>query len=324
MFKKPNELNFSNKKFVTLITGRPGVGKTTLSLSAPKPVLFDLEQGIVRVEACYRGVSSQIEEDIPPYEKYNSLLKDIRSPEMAQFETVIIDSLGKLIEDYLTPYVIHENPVNGQRDGKTLSIKGYGAIKSALKELQKELKSLNKNLIYIAHVTEDKKDDITTTRLLVPGKTKDDIWDDIDIGGYIELVGNKRRIFFAPTERFDAKKTQGVDNFYDIPILKSTKEGGKFSDNNFLARLFNTMRENLTIEQETSKVELEKYNKAMTLTEEIEKASNVEDLRAISEKIKNAEHSLTSKEELTSKFKAKMNELNIVYDAKAKDYVAKQ
>ena len=33
--KKPAELDFSNKKFMCIISGQPGLGKTTLALSAP-------------------------------------------------------------------------------------------------------------------------------------------------------------------------------------------------------------------------------------------------------------------------------------------------
>ena len=44
--KKSSELDFSNKKISFLICARPGVGKTTLAESAPKPLIVDLENGI--------------------------------------------------------------------------------------------------------------------------------------------------------------------------------------------------------------------------------------------------------------------------------------
>ena len=58
--KKPAELDFSNKKFMCIISGQPGLGKTTLALSAPKPFLFDTDNGIARVRPEQRGVTSVV------------------------------------------------------------------------------------------------------------------------------------------------------------------------------------------------------------------------------------------------------------------------
>ena len=54
MIKKPNELINENQKIRMLIAGYPGIGKTTLALSAPKPLLIDVDLGINRVMASAR------------------------------------------------------------------------------------------------------------------------------------------------------------------------------------------------------------------------------------------------------------------------------
>ena len=54
MIKKPNELISENQKIRMLIAGYPGIGKTTLALSAPKPLLVDVDLGINRVMASAR------------------------------------------------------------------------------------------------------------------------------------------------------------------------------------------------------------------------------------------------------------------------------
>ena len=41
MIVKPENMDFSNKNIIMIISGLPGVGKTTLSLSAPDVVLVD-------------------------------------------------------------------------------------------------------------------------------------------------------------------------------------------------------------------------------------------------------------------------------------------
>ena len=58
---QPNELKLEDKKFSCIIYGAPGVGKTTLACSAPRPYLIDLDKGIERVNARHRVVCSRID-----------------------------------------------------------------------------------------------------------------------------------------------------------------------------------------------------------------------------------------------------------------------
>ena len=71
--KKANELDFSNKKISMLLLARPGVGKTTLAFSAPKPLLIDLEDGVDRVEACYRGGDVMVATELGNIDSVSSL-----------------------------------------------------------------------------------------------------------------------------------------------------------------------------------------------------------------------------------------------------------
>lgn len=320
--KKPSELNFAGKNYIMILAGRPGVGKTTLAESAPSPIVIDLEDGIARVEACYRGDTSTADDTMSDIEKYNAFIEDLKSPDMAQYKTIVIDSLGKLI-DLLTPVVIKESPANAQKDGKTLSMKGYGAIKTKVKEFQKLIASLHKNLIYVVHVTEFQDGDVTKTRINVAGSTKDSIWDDADIGGYIEFVGKNRVIHFSPSEKWDAKGTHGISGTYDIPELKSSKDGGSAKDNHFITDLFNTMTQNLIDEQKYIADGETLYNEAMKLAPKIEAVTNVDELNAVLAELKAAKHGLTSQKELQSKFKKKVDELGATYDKDSKQYTIK-
>ena len=53
-FINPEEMDFSGQKFSAILYGSPGVGKTTLALSAPDPVLIDFDRGVSRVRAQHR------------------------------------------------------------------------------------------------------------------------------------------------------------------------------------------------------------------------------------------------------------------------------
>lgn len=48
LIKKPNELTVKNA-LSALIYGQPGMGKTTLALSSPQPLLLDFDGGVHRV-----------------------------------------------------------------------------------------------------------------------------------------------------------------------------------------------------------------------------------------------------------------------------------
>ena len=51
---QPEERDFRSKKFSMIIAGAPGSGKTTLAMSAPHPVLVDLDKGVSRIRAMHR------------------------------------------------------------------------------------------------------------------------------------------------------------------------------------------------------------------------------------------------------------------------------
>ena len=53
-FVRPEAMDFSGQTFSAIIYGSPGVGKSTLALSAPDPVLIDFDRGISRVRAQHR------------------------------------------------------------------------------------------------------------------------------------------------------------------------------------------------------------------------------------------------------------------------------
>lgn len=296
MIKKPNELKFDNKKINMIIAGVAGIGKTTLALSSPKPLLIDLDKGVSRVEARFRSDTDEVS-------TYEELLTDLKTADLTNYETIVIDTGGKLLE-LLKPVVIAEDAKNGKRDGN-LSLQGYGAIKKKFKEFVNFVKTLDKNLIFVFHATEVALDnDITGLRIRMEGSTKDDVWDDIDIGGFVEITGKERTIGFSNCERYYAKGTHGIHGTYTISNLN---DGTK---NTFITDLFAKIKADLNNEVE----EFEKYNKVMEIKGNIEAVNTVDGLNGTFESIKNVEHHLTSKEELWFALTEKAKELGVSYD----------
>ena len=300
MIKKPTELNFENKKFAMIVAGVPGIGKTTLALSSPKPLLIDLDKGVSRVNAKYRTDTIEVD-------SYEELKNDLISNDLSSYETIVIDTGGKLLE-MLKSVVIKEDPKNGKRDGN-LSLQGYGAVKRKFKEFIDFVKSLGKHLIIIFHATETSlENDLTGLRIRMEGSSRDEVWDDIDIGGFVEIRGKTRTIGFSNCERYYAKGTHGVHGVYEITDLSN---GGK---NSFVTDLFNKMKSDLNKEVE----EVAKYQNAMTLKTFIDKSTNLKELNNAWEKIRTSQHALTSKEELWILLNTKAKELGVSYDRETK------
>lgn len=298
MIVKANEINFNDKKLSVIVAGVAGVGKTTLALSAPDPLLIDLENGVGRVEARHR-------KDTDVVTSYEELMHDLNG-DLSAYKTIVIDTGGKLLE-FLKPVVINENPKNGQSDG-SLSLKGYGAVKRKFSEFINFVKSKDKHLVVIFHATEVQlPNDIIGLRIRIEGSSRDEVWDDMDLGGFIEMRGNKRVLSFQNCDRFYAKRTYGVAQNYAIPELNEN------TPNTFLTDLFNEIINKLNAEGK----EITKYQNAIKLLEKV-KSCNREQINDIYGDIKTTEHALTSKEELWYALNQRAKELGCKYD-KASD-----
>lgn len=136
LLTQPSELKH-NQPISCLIYGQPGTGKTTLALSADKPVLIDLDRGLYRVEKRFQCPSLQVE-------NYQQILDLINSDELRPFNTIVIDTLGKLV-DRMGDFVARQNPKFKQGDG-TLSMKAWGAIKIQFAALVKQIFNSNKSV----------------------------------------------------------------------------------------------------------------------------------------------------------------------------------
>ena len=296
MIVKPSEMKFEGKKLFIIVAGVPGIGKTTLALSAPKPLLIDLDKGVDRVETRYRT-------DTDVVSSYEELRSDLEKADLSPYETIVIDTGGKLLE-MLKPVVIARDPKNAKTNGE-LSLKGYGAVKKLFNEFVSFVKSLNKHLVMVFHATEVADGETTKLRIRMEGKSRDEVWDSVDIGGFLEMRGNKRTIGFSNCDRYYAKGTHGIHGVYDIPTLANG------NNNTFLTDLIGKVLNDLTSENK----EFTEYQELMrTLLPHITNADNARLLNKAYDEVKKAEHKLTSKNELWNALNERAKALGLVYD----------
>ena len=283
MIKKASEIINTDKKIRLLIAGYPGIGKTTLALSAPKPLLIDVDRGTDRVEARYRT-------DFIQPDTYEELLEDLVPLNLIDYETLVIDTGGQLIK-LMSAYVIKQNAKNGQRDG-SLSLKGYGAVgREFARFVDYCYYQLNKHVVIVFHAKEEKDGDNTRLRILVEGQTKDNVWQPMDLGGFMEMQNNVRTIGFTNCERYYAKGTHGIHGVLTIPELKGNQNG-------FLTNLFHQINENIKAEAKEAEKEKKAYQKIIdTIKEATEAITTPSEAMEVLDLINNQKHILTSEKE---------------------------
>ena len=209
LIKKKNEIELPTS-IVGCISGTPGIGKTTIALSAPKPLLLDTDRGIHRVQKEYRTDTVQVK-------KYQDIL-DVLEEDLSDYETIVIDTLGELV-NFMLKYFSELDKSLITRGG-TYNIKIWGLIKTEFSNLKMKLQDLNKNLIFVAHTAEDKDGENKVYRMDVAGSTSKDIIKILDFLGFCEMVGKTRSISFSPSARFYAKNSIQLDDYIEIPTLK--------------------------------------------------------------------------------------------------------
>ena len=307
MIRNPNEIQEGAKKIRMLIAGYPGIGKSTLALSAPNPLHIDVDFGIDRIEPRYRKAYIQPQ-------SYDEILGDLTPINLQNYDTLVFDTGGKLIS-LMSLWAIKKDPKYGQRDG-SLSLKGYGFVgKEFVRLMDYCFYELQKNIVIVFHATEEKDGDNTRLRIKVEGQTKNNVWEPMDLGGFVEIQGNNRTIGFSNCERYFAKGTRGIHGVWQVPEL------GPDKPNDFLTRLFAQYNALSAAEVAQNAEEQEAYEAAMAEGREIVAGiTDADSANAAMSKIKAVNHALTSKKEVNAAFNAKIKELGLFYDKVLKKY----
>lgn len=244
MFKKPSELAY-NSTIKALVYGQPGLGKSTLALSTPNPVLFDFDGGIQRVNGAFQCPTLQVQNWTEVLQALQELEK-----EPNDFKTIVIDTAGKML-DYMSTYIIQQDNRLGKRDG-SLTLQGFGARKIMFINFLKRVSMMGKHVIFVAHEREEKDGDIRIVRPEIGGSSAGDLIKELDLVGYMQAIGNKRTISWTPQEKFYAKNTCNLPPMQEIPLIIDA-QGKIIGHNDFMSNIFENYDNYLKQESNTRK-----------------------------------------------------------------------
>ena len=304
---KPENMNFSDKNIIMIISGLPGVGKTTLALSAPDVLLIDADEGMARVNPEHRKDSSICK-------TYEELLADIKSAE-GHYKTIAIDTGGALIE-LMKDWAMRTEPTANKKNGG-FSLQGYGVIKSEFLRMSADLRR-KFNVIFLFHTTREKNGDEDFYEIVVEGSTRSLVYQPADLAAYMHIINGERYLGFTPTMNYNAKSAYGIKGLVKVPELRDGEP------NDFLVRLFAQVKSNIAAESASLKPQQEAYEQAIAagidLLGGIQKP---EDALTVLKQIRALPHALTSQKELEAAFKETVAALGYEYSKEAKQYVAK-
>ena len=314
LFKKPSELT-AKPGIVAMIYGTPGSGKSTLACSAPGAVMLDYDGGVNRINGAHQVPTLQVH----TWEETAEALKEIK--ESPEIKTVLIDTVGKqlaFMEDYIKRNVTYSkggNAVETNRDG-SLSMKGFGRRKQMFVDFIKEITVLGKNVIFIAHDKEDKDGDFRYFRPDVGGSSGTDLMRELDLVGYMQIIGNERTITFTPTGAYYAKDTCGMPGIIKLPVLINDK-GENIGDNNFFCKVIDSYSNRI-------KSNLENNRKLDDLKTEInrnlEEVTDADSANRFIEWCKGVEHVYNSAAIAKVGISTKAKELGLIFDLSSKSY----
>lgn len=280
LFKKPNELKI-NSTIKMLVYGNPGIGKSTIALSAPNPVLFDFDGGVHRVNGAFQCPTLQVS-------NWDEVIQAL-DEDLSDFGTIVIDTVGKML-DYMSAYIIKNDPKMAMRDG-SLSLKGYGARKTMFVNFISKCSMLGKHIVFVAHEKEEKDGEMRIVRPEIGGSSAGDLMKELDLVGYMQAIGTERHIFWSPQEKFYAKNTCNLPQANKVPTTIDV-QGNIIGQNNFLTLIFDNYKGYLDKQAQVG----EEYSALMDVIKEcVDCIEDAKSANEIAEKVKSFSHIWDSK-----------------------------
>ena len=304
LIKKSNELVIPTTVKM-MIYGQAGMGKTTVALSAPKPLVLDFDNGVKRVNMAHLDGIDIVQ--VTSWQDVQQVLQE----DLSVYQTIVVDTIGKMM-DFIISYKC------GTRQPQ---IRDWGGINAEFSWLTRTLSSLNKNVVFVAHRDTRKEGDDTVFIPALREKSYNSIVTELDLLGYLEMRNEngiqKRTITFDPTSRNDGKNTCNLPGLMQVPTILD-RNGSPTAKNDFIT--MQVIRPYLNMLQ-VKKEEAAKYDKVVEeIRDQIEMITDALSANEFAKIINNFDHVGSSLAKARDMFGKKVKELGLVYDKETKTY----
>lgn len=189
-----------------MLYGDPGAGKTTIGFSAsPNSLLLASDEGWDRAQ----NRTSVFPCDT--WDDFQKILEPQNKEMLEQFDTIIVDTIGKMQEVLQTKLLI--DPKMRIASTMGLSMLGWSAMGNQAKQFFKQLRGMGKNIVLLAHTNAHKKpgsEDLKATPR-VSGQFLKLLMEDCESIGYIHFDETGQRVLsFAPNAFHEGKDPAGI------------------------------------------------------------------------------------------------------------------
>ena len=180
--------------------GQPGVGKTTLALTAERPFVLDFEGGFYRAANAGRLVDGKPIMGIPvknwAQDVGGIVLRDLTHGDLSPFSTIIIDTVGAAL-DCLAVTIKRQDRKMRQRNG-TLTQPGWGELKERFRDFILLLEEGGKDVVMVAHSVEKTDNGEMVHRIQAAGSSEDFVKQQSSMIGRIWIENGQRHLSFEP------------------------------------------------------------------------------------------------------------------------------
>ena len=307
LINKSNELVIPSTEKM-MISGQAGMGKTTVALSAPKPLLLDFDNGVKRVNMAHLDGIDIVQ--VSSWQDVQQVLQE----DLSTYQTIVVDTIGKMM-DFIITYKC------GTRQPQ---IRDWGGINAEFSWMTRTLSSLNKNVVFVAHRDTRKDGDDTVFIPALREKSYNSIVTELDLLGYLEMRNEngvqKRTVTFDPTSRNDGKNTCNLPGVMFVPSILD-KNGNPTAKNDFISTKVIMPYLNML---QVKKEERARYDKVIEeIKDNIEMITDAQSANDFASRINNFEHVGSSLSMARRLFSAKVNALGLIFDKETKTYADK-
>lgn len=297
---------------VITLFGQPGIGKTSLAFTMPKPVLFlDFDEGLHRASMKCRPHSSiKVENptqfvDTVESDGFATFVKD------EGFKSVIIDTAGTFLDDVLAEYVKRIDHKNSNSTGG-LSLSGWGAVKDVFNRIRNRFQRLGLHIAIVSHDKDLGDESPVKMGLAISGGSSDIVQRVSDQIGFVFMQGNKRMIEFSPSQKHIGKDTAQIGK---VQVPDDTS--ADYDD--FLAGIIQKCHQRVV---DANNAQKEVHAKIDEYQLGLEQCTEPEHFAEMGEMIKKESGAVLIA--LRGMMKKQMEVAGVVWDKTAKTYVAKE